>query len=212
MEWWAFFLALFNRTGGAGAPIDILTLQKQDEISQDVPPQNAATMAALQGVNDLWAEQRAPENLSQVRARLADLESQMDGVPNLGAVYQKLNDLESMMADYRLPSPVVLEQWNAPSLLNSWTYYGAPFNTPGYWKDPNGIVHLRGVLKPGTYGASMFQLPAGYRPAAQELIGVDTFAAADTMGRIEIQTDGNVIARNGGATFLTIDSVTFRAA
>jgi hypothetical protein len=101
-EWYAFFMALFSRTGGPGSPIDILTLQKQDEISQDVPPQNAATMSALRGVEELWSEQRAPENLSAILSRLADLENALQAYPDLGSIAQRLNDLESLLID--LPS------------------------------------------------------------------------------------------------------------
>lgn len=99
-EWWSFFLALFNRTGGVGSPIDINSLQKQDEISQDVPSQNAATMSALRGVEELWSEQRAPENLSAILGRLADLETQISGLtPDLSGLYQRLGELESLLIE-----------------------------------------------------------------------------------------------------------------
>lgn len=95
MEWYAFFLALFNRTGGPGSPIDINSLQKQAEISQDVPPPNAATMAALQGVQDLWSEQRAPENLSQILARLDALESSIPTQVDLTQLTRRVEEREA---------------------------------------------------------------------------------------------------------------------
>jgi hypothetical protein len=94
-QWFAFFLALFNRTGGPGSPIDINTLQQQDEISQDVPPQNAATIQALRGVEDLWSEQRAPENMSSILARLDALESATQTQPDLSLVMRRLDELEA---------------------------------------------------------------------------------------------------------------------
>lgn len=209
MEWYAFFLALFNRTGGAGSPIDINSLQKQDEISQDVPPQNAATIAALQGVNDLWAEQRAPENLTDIRNRLVDLESTLQAYPDLGPIAQKLNDLEGWLADIKLPASVVIEQWNTPSFLNSWINYGSTRNPVGYFKDPFGIVHLRGVAKSGTIGTAIFNLPAGYRPTNQEVFPV---VSNGTFGYCDVFSSGDVVASSGTNLAFALDGMTFRAA
>lgn len=207
-EWWSFFLALFNRTGGAGSPIDINSLQKQDEISQDVPPQNAATMLALQGVNDLWSEQRAFDNTSEIHARLSELASALNLNVDVQSLLQKLNDLESMMADYRAPSPAIIEQWNTPTLLNSWVAYGSPYNPPGYWKDQNSVVHLRGQLRSGTMGAAIFNLPLGYRPFAQETIPIVSNGA---FGNVNITTSGDVQASAGSNAAFSLDGITFRA-
>lgn len=208
-EWYAFFMALFSRTGGPGSPIDILTLQKQDEISQDVPPQNAATMAALQGVNDLWAEQRAPENLSEIRSRLDALESAEFPRVDLSDIRRKLDEIEAMLADFRLPTSPVLEQWNAPTLTNSWLNYGTPFNPTGYWRDPNGVVHLRGVIKSGTIGSSALTLPAGYRPANSEIFVAISNGA---IGRAVVDASGGVTPDIGSNVYFSLDGMTFRAA
>ena len=55
--------------------------------------------------------------------------------------------------------------WTNASMQNSWVVYDTARYTPGYFKDEHGIVHLRGLIKSGTVGASCFTLPAGYRPA-----------------------------------------------
>lgn len=208
-EWYAFFMALFSRTGGPGSPIDILTLQKQGEISQDVPPQNAATMSALRGVEELWSEQRPPENLSAVYARLSDLEAIIQTGIDLGPVFQRLSDLEAAQADYRLPPTQINEQWNAPTLINSWVNFGAPFNPVGYWKDPNGVVHLRGMVKSGTINTTAFTLPLGYRPANSELFAVPSNSA---FGRITVDAGGGVTPDIGSNASINIDGITFRAA
>lgn len=122
-EWWSFFLALFNRTGGAGSPIDINSLHKQDEISQDVPPQNAATMAALQGVQDLWSEQRAPENLSQILARLDALESSIPTQADLMQLMRRIDEREAEDID--------LQNLTRFALLSG-ANFGGPVSAPKF--------------------------------------------------------------------------------
>jgi len=57
-----------------------------------------------------------------------------------------------------------------------WANFGAGHNTVGFYKDPYGVVHLKGVVKwtnagqsaPAGCGWPIFQLPEGYRPASKE--------------------------------------------
>jgi hypothetical protein len=45
-------------------------------------------------------------------------------------------------------------------------------NTPAFYKDPFGVVHLKGTVQNDqTAGNVVFTLPAGYRPAAVEMQG-----------------------------------------
>lgn len=59
--------------------------------------------------------------------------------------------------------------WTAPSLGNNWVDYGSPYAPAGYYKDANGIVHLRGCIRSGTGAVAAFTLPTGYRPTAGHL-------------------------------------------
>jgi len=54
------------------------------------------------------------------------------------------------------------ESWQVPTLLLSWEHDTRPAR---YRIDQLGIVHLRGAVKSGTSGTTVFQLPAGYRPS-----------------------------------------------
>ena len=63
---------------------------------------------------------------------------------------------------------LTVEDWNAPSLINSWVNYGGAYDTAGYYIDPYGVVHLKGALKTGTSGTVAFVLPTGYRPQADK--------------------------------------------
>jgi len=115
--------------------------------------------------------------------------------------------------------PATLDPWHSigapgePAFTNAWVNYGAPFNTAGFWKDPNGVVHLRGLIMNGTAGVPIFTLPVGYRPAGQELLSV----VANVGGaRVDVRTDGTIIVNSyfsgGTNAFMSLDGITFKAA
>jgi hypothetical protein len=90
------------------------------------------------------------------------------------------------------------------------------FPKAGYFRDPYGIVHLRGAVtcpgSPPESGQGIFFLPAGYRPPLAEI-----FSAAGEAGPTEIQVanNGNVIFQGLGANpgsngYLALDGISFR--
>jgi hypothetical protein len=58
--------------------------------------------------------------------------------------------------------------WVAATLGNSWAN-SAGWQPAAYFKDTNGIVHLRGGITGGTTGTTAFFLGVGFRPAVQSL-------------------------------------------
>lgn len=100
------------------------------------------------------------------------------------------------------------EAFVAPTLLNSWVNFGGAFNVAGYYKDPFGIVHLRGLVKSGVVGSPIFTLPAGYRPTATEIFATDSNAA---LGQISVNSSGDVTLGFGSNVYASIDGMTFRA-
>lgn len=102
-----------------------------------------------------------------------------------------------------------LEASVAPTLLNGWVNFDAGFQTAAYYKDGFGVVHLEGLVKLGTSGSVIFNLPAGYRPALHKHFSVVANAAA---GDIRVNTTGDVVHYAGSTTWLSLDGVTFRAA
>lgn len=128
----------------------------------------------------------------------------------LGAALFMLQDTPESQ-DVILPSTQIAEAFIAPTLLNSWVNWGVPFNPVGYGKDAQGFVHLRGVIKNGTttLGTQLFTLPAGYRPANQEIYSV---ASNSAYGEVRIDAAGVVTVQVGAAAFLSLDNITFRAA
>jgi hypothetical protein len=96
------------------------------------------------------------------------------------------------------------------------------YNPASYFRDKNGIVHLRGVVQNGTIvtgftDSVIFQLPVGYRPAARELhinIMKKLGSSHSTRGRCDIDNAGNVIARvlaDGEHDWFSLDGISFRA-
>lgn len=101
--------------------------------------------------------------------------------------------------------------WTAPTLLNGWVNYGAGFNDAGYMKDAHGFVHLKGLLKDGTTTklTPFFNLPAGFRPAAQHIFAASSFEA---YGEVRVEADGDVSFLVGSAGWICLDSISFKAA
>lgn len=128
-----------------------------------------------------------------------------------GALVRRLLDTEKRLANLERRK---VGAWLTPTLLNSWTQY-ASSTTRGYFKDPVGVVHLRGrLVTTGASGTTAFQLPAGYRsdssyprfalPAANGTTPVAAFVIIDPSGNVNI-------TYASGATDVSINGVTFLA-
>ena len=53
-----------------------------------------------------------------------------------------------------------------PVYQNGWTHGGiSTDSTAGFYKDPLGVVHLKGVLASSVGSGTAFTLPPGYRPS-----------------------------------------------
>jgi len=98
--------------------------------------------------------------------------------------------------------------WTTPSLLNSWVFWGSPYQVPRYMKDSSGVVHVEGLVKNGTIGLAVINLPAGHRPIANRIVATSTNSNA--YGQIIVDTAGNVIATAGSNTWFSINT-SFRA-
>src|SRR5262245_7495941 len=111
-----------------------------------------------------------------------------------------------------------------PAFENSWK--NAPpsgplvFENAGFYKDHEGIVHLKGVVQGGS-PAIIFHLPAGYRPANGRTLFRMTICGGgtcpDPAGAMLIigagvapGADGAVIAPGGADTTL-LEGISFRA-
>lgn len=220
--WLQFFLALLNRTGGNGTPSSdtaallaaIQAVQAQADY-QSVVMQDPATQEALRRIAELAAEMLPTVNVRSLLTRLDDIEAgRLDSVtPDFRAITARLEEIEGRFLDRVTPPiPSPQEPWNAPTLANSWVYYGSPYSTPGYFKDANGIVHVRGVVKSGTVGSAIFTLPAGYCPEFRLMYPTASFSiSADAYGRVDVDTNGNVLPIAGTNSYFSMDVIKFRA-
>jgi hypothetical protein len=100
--------------------------------------------------------------------------------------------------------------WIAPTLLNSWVNFGAPYAVAGYRKDAEGWIWLRGLIKDGTVSAatSILTLPSGYRPADQLRLPIDSNGAH---GSLIVFASGSVTCAVGSNIYLSLNAV-FKAA
>jgi len=100
-------------------------------------------------------------------------------------------------------------EWNVPTFANGWVNYGGSFNPAGYRRDSEGWVHLRGLVKSGTVGQTIYTLPEGYRPAYRELFMA---LSNGSVGRIDVTAAGAVICDVGNNAWISMDGMTFMAA
>ncbi len=122
-------------------------------------------------------------------------------------------------------APRAVEGWhevgaaNQPDFQNGWINYGANLSTAAFYKDPYGVVHLKGVVKGGTVSRTIFELPCGYAPSQDE---AHVVLSNETVGRVTIavtnicsngQTMGWVYAAPpSDSAWISLDGITFRAA
>jgi len=89
---------------------------------------------------------------------------------------------------------------HAVTFQNGWVNYGSGFPPCTYWKDAMGIVHLEGLVQGGTINATVFTLPAGYRPGVLSGAGSIMFATTQatpvSICDLRIDYNGN-LAQSG---------------
>ncbi len=97
------------------------------------------------------------------------------------------------------------------ALINNWVNYGNGFATIAMYKDNEGVVHLRGLIKDGLNvpNTVITTLPVGYRPVAGHQI-FEVINGVDTFGRIDVETDGDVVFRGITNTFISLDQIHFK--
>lgn len=100
----------------------------------------------------------------------------------------------------------------AGSLQNGWVNYGNGFVTIAMYKDLTGVVHLRGLIKDGLnqQNTIILNLPNGYRPVdGHQIYAVPN--GVNTAGRIDVESDGDVVFRGITNTFISLDQIAFKS-
>ncbi|MBJ7348762.1 MAG: hypothetical protein JHC87_09355 [Thermoleophilaceae bacterium] len=96
----------------------------------------------------------------------------------------------------------------APAFENGWINYSGTATSCSFYLDSLNIVHLRGVVKSGTIGATIFTLPVGCRPVLQHNFGTISNGA---FGALAVQATGLVTAASGSNVWFSLDGASFRA-
>lgn len=103
-----------------------------------------------------------------------------------------------------------------PAFNGAWVNFDATTFPPArFYKDPSGIVRLEGLVKTGTIGTHIFDLPVGYRP--EKWLHIAT-ASNGAFGMLEITgvnhatTPGRVVASAGNSAWFSLSGIEFRAA
>lgn len=118
-------------------------------------------------------------------------------------ITRQAHDAAKLLSDLRL-----VEDWSEPKLEPNWRPFSkAPglHNPPGYFKDPFGIVRLRGIVEGA--GGTIFILPVGYRPRFREVFIAEV---SETAGRVDVLSNGEVVLQLGDPTWVSLDSISFR--
>ena len=99
--------------------------------------------------------------------------------------------------------------WDGLSFGSGWANYGGAYQA-GQYKKVGDLVFLRGlVARTSGVGVTIATLPSGFRPPAQCLYIMNTNTGA---GRLDIQTDGQIVATSGGADWVQLDGISFSTA
>lgn len=106
-----------------------------------------------------------------------------------------------------------LPAWHSLGLTGGWTYGGYGTYHAAYYKDSQGVVHLRGSAAGG--GGSVFRLPSGARPA--HTLYLPVYAFDGSAGGMEIDPDGRAYlfdaspSGNANVTgFTSFEGISFR--
>jgi hypothetical protein len=108
------------------------------------------------------------------------------------------------------------EVWRPLALQEGWDLYDTNHQRPGYRKDRQGLVHLRGLITQTTglpaADAVVASLPPGYRPSVRTIFVV---SAGQEVGfaRLIVDADGTVRRTNGTAVaekdYTSLNGITF---
>ena len=97
--------------------------------------------------------------------------------------------------------PPAGKSWSTPTMTGTWVSYGSS-NNPEYYKDSEGVVHMRGLIKSGTINSSCFTLPTGYKPTKNIVRATVSNGQA---ARLDIRSDGLVMPVTGNNAWFSLD-------
>ena len=98
--------------------------------------------------------------------------------------------------------------WIPLTLEDNWVQYSSQYGVPVYRKIGK-TVYLRSLIKNGT-GSVVATLPVGFRPSWQVLTVAQTAGNADDdQCRVDIATDGRILAYSYHSSWLSLGNISF---
>lgn len=91
---------------------------------------------------------------------------------------------------------------------NGWVSNSSTHPPASYWKDSDGIVHVRGLARAGVMGRAIANLPPGFRPGKRVLRYA---VSGDAPARVDITTDGDIIPSLASNVWFSLDGINFVA-
>ncbi len=139
--------------------------------------------------------------------------------PNTPISSKSVNDNFTYL-DNRITTATNVEPTHTVTPINDWSNVDpAKYSSFGYFKDPLGIVHLRGFVKesPNSSHLAIYALPSTYRPASQLIFGASYFNTntnAPSVCTIYVDAAGNITPDptcSVTTTWVSLEGITFRA-
>jgi hypothetical protein len=193
----ALVISLLALTVAVGGTFAVAASNKDRQVTRKIATKVVKRLAPTLSVAHAGTAGRADTATSATHATSADKAGSADNALMFGGV---------------VPVPAA----TPITLINGWQPYGAAYDQPAYWKDANGVVHLKGsVAQPVPGSDVIFVLPLGMRPARS----TNWPATLDQahFGTIEIEADGSVRSRTFNPTqaaqaqaFTSMEGVSFR--
>lgn len=113
----------------------------------------------------------------------------------------------------------VIPRWNeCPNISSGWDYYGTltgdnSFNTLGYTRTVSGAVGLKGLIRGGSFGTVVCNLPVGFRPAQRIIFNAPCASSSPASCRVDINSNGDVYMTTGTGSgsngWVSLDGIIF---
>src|SRR4051812_30654567 len=96
-------------------------------------------------------------------------------------------------------------------LMPSLKLPGATAVATGFYKDLEGSVWLKGLVKSGVVGLPVFTLPAGYRPLEDLVFDAHVESSTSSiLGAVVVKSTGDVVVSIGDNALVSLNGINFR--